>query len=220
VIDWGYIVDALPALFRGLGTTIMVSLLAIVFSLLLGLAGSVLRLSGIPLAGRIVAGYVEFVRSTPFLVQVFFIFYGLPDLGLTLSIFWSGVTALTIWASVFHIESFRAGFTSVGTNMSDASASLGLKGWQHGLFVVVPIALRSALPSTLNTVVGTIKNSAYLQAIGLAELTYVAIGRVASDFRTVEMFASICVIYLVIVLGVSALGHVLEKRLDEPYRQR
>ena len=68
--------------------------------------------------------------------------------------------------------------------------------------------------------VGTIKNSAYLQAIGLAELTYVAIGRVASDFRTVEMFAAICVIYLVIVLGVSALGHALEKRLDEPYRQR
>jgi len=220
VIDWAYIVDALPALFRGLGTTIMVSVLAIVFSLLLGLAGCMLRLSNIPLAGRIVAAYVEFVRGTPFLVQVFFIFYGLPDLGLTLSIFWSGVLALTIWASVFHIESFRAGFTSVGRNISDACASLGLKSWHHGLFVIVPIALRSALPSTLNTVVGTIKNSAYLQAIGLAELTYVAIGRVASDFRTVEMFAAICVIYLVIVLGVSALGHALEKRLDEPYRQR
>jgi len=220
VFDWAYVIDALPALFRGLGTTIMVSVLAIIFSLLLGLVGCMLRLSGIPLAGRIVAGYVEFVRSTPFLVQVFFIFYGLPDLGLTLSIFWSGVMALTIWASVFHIESFRAGFTSVGRNMFDASASLGLKGWQHGLFVVIPIALRSALPSTLNTVVGTVKNSAYLQAIGLAELTYVAIGRVAADFRTVEMFAAICVIYLVIVLGVSALGHALEKRLDEPYRQR
>lgn len=220
MIDWGYIIDALPALMRGLGTTIMVSVLAIVFSLSLGLAGCVLRLSAIPFAGRIVAGYVEFVRSTPFLVQVFFIFYGFPDLGVTLSIFWSGVLALTIWASVFHIESFRAGFTSVGRNMFDASASLGLRGWQHGLFIVLPIALRSALPSTLNTVVGTIKNSAYLQAIGLAELTYVAIGRVASDFRTVEMFAAICVIYLVIVLGVSALGHVLEQRLDQPYRQR
>lgn len=219
-MDWGYIIDALPALLRGLGTTIMVSVLAVTFSLLLGLAGCMLRLSSIPFAGRIVAGYVEFVRSTPFLVQVFFIFYGLPDLGLKLSIFWSGVMALTMWASVFHIESFRAGFTAVGRNMSDASASLGLKGWQHVLFVVAPIALRSALPSTLNTVVGTIKNSAYLQAIGLAELTYVAIGRVASDFRTVEMFATICVIYLVIVLGVSALGHALEKRLDEPYRQR
>lgn len=220
MIDWSYIAEALPDLFRGLGVTLMVSVLAIVFSLLLGLVGCILRVSTIPLAGKLVAGYVDFIRGTPFLVQVFFIFYGLPDLGLRLSVFWSGVVALTVWASVFHIESFRAGFSSVGRNITDASASLGLKSWHHGVFIVVPIALRSALPSTLNTVVGTIKNSAYLQAIGLAELTFVAIDRVASDFRTTEMFAAICMIYLIIVLSVSALGHRLEKRLNQPYGQR
>lgn len=219
-MDWSYILEALPDLMRGLGVTLMVSGLAIFFSLLIGLAGCALRVSGIPILSRIVGAYVEFFRSTPFLVQVFFVFYGLPSLGLMLSVFWSGVVALTVWASVFHIESFRAGFTSVGRNSHDASASLGLKGWHHALFIVFPIALRSALPSTLNTVVGTIKNSAYLQAIGLAELTFVAVNRIAYDFRTVEMFAAICVIYLIVVLSVSALGHSLEKRLEQPYRQR
>ncbi|MGP3696102.1 amino acid ABC transporter permease [Rhodobacter sp. NSM] len=220
VIDWGYILAALPDLMRGLGMTLMVSLLAILFSLLLGLAGCALRVSGIRPLSYAMRGYVEFIRGTPYLVQIFFVFYGLPSLGLTLSIFWSGVLALTLWASAFHIESFRAGLASVGREMHDASASLGLRRLPHALLVVAPIALRAALPSTLNTVVGTIKNSAYLQAIGLVELTFVAVDRIAQDFRSTEMFLSICVIYLVVILGVSALGHRLERRLNRPYGSR
>ncbi|HEY0275253.1 MAG TPA: amino acid ABC transporter permease [Paenirhodobacter sp.] len=219
-IDWGYILDALPDLMRGLGMTLLVSFLAIVFSLCLGLIGCAIRASRFRLPGYLVAGYVEFIRGTPYLVQIFFIFYGLPSLGLKLSIFWSGVLALTIWASAFHIESFRAGLSSVSRDIHHASASLGLRNWHHALLVVAPIALRSALPSTLNTVVGTIKNSAYLQAIGLVELTFVAVDRIAQDFRSIEMFLSICVIYLVVILGVSALGHRLEKRLNHPYLGR
>lgn len=220
VIDWGYILGALPDLMRGLGTTLTVSGLAILFSLLLGLLGCILRVSRIRPVAWAVAGYVEFIRGTPYLVQIFFVFYGLPSLGLGLSIFWSGVLALTVWASVFHIESFRAGLSAVSRDTHHASASLGLRGWQHGALVVVPIALRAALPSTLNTIVGTIKNSAYLQAIGLVELTFVAVDRIAQDFRSIEMFLSICVIYLAVILAVSALGHRLEKRLNRPYAAR
>jgi polar amino acid transport system permease protein len=163
---------------------------------------------------------VEFIRGTPYLVQVFFVFYGLPSLGLKLSIFWSGVVALTIWASVFHIESFRAGLSSVSKDMRDASASLGLGQIHHVLMVVFPIAARVALPSMLNTIVATIKNSAYLQAIGLVELTFVAVDRIAYEFRSTEMFLAICVIYLVVVIAVSNLGQQLEKRLNRPYAER
>lgn len=219
-IDWGYILNALPDLIRGLSTTLVVSLLAILFSLSLGVLGCTLRVSRFKPAAYAVKAYVEFIRGTPYLVQIFFIFYGLPSLGLKLSIFWSGVLALTVWASAFHIESFRAGLSSVSSEIHNASASLGLRSWHHVLLVVLPIALRSALPSTLNTVVGTIKNSAYLQAIGLVELTFVAVDRIAQDFRSTEMFLSISVIYLVVILGVSALGHRLEKRLNQPYEAR
>ena len=153
-------------------------------------------------------------------MQIFFIFYGLPSIGMRLSIFWSGALALTIWASAFHIESFRAGLSAVGNGMRDASGSLGLRPWQHAWLVVRPIALRAALPSTMNTIVATVKNSAYLQAIGLVELTFVAVDRIAYEFRTVEMFASICVIYLFCVFVLSGLGHRLERRLDRPYSAR
>lgn len=220
LIDWGYIWDAIPDLMRGLGVTLAVSLLAVLFSLAIGAIGCALRVSPLKPLKYIVAGYVEFIRGTPYLVQVFFVFYGLPSLGMKLSIFWSGVVALTIWASAFHIESFRAGLTSVSKDIRNASASLGLRPWHHGLLIVFPIAARSALPSTLNTIVSTIKNSAYLQAIGLVELTFVAVDRIAYDFRAAEMFLSICLIYLAVVLGVSALGHRLERRLDRPYAQR
>ena len=219
-LDWTYIYKALPDLISGLGMTLLVSAIAIVLSLLIGALGCAVRMSRLRPLSALVTGYVEFIRGTPYLVQVFFVFYGLPSLGLPLSVFWSGVVALTVWASVFHIESFRAGLAAVGRGMRDASASLGLKPWHHALFVVSPIALRAALPSLLNTVVATVKNSAYLQAIGLVELTFVAVDRIAYEFRTVEMFATICVIYLAVVLCISALGHRLEARLERPYAGR
>jgi His/Glu/Gln/Arg/opine family amino acid ABC transporter permease subunit len=220
LLDWTYIWRALPDLMSGLAMTLLVSGIAIVLSLAIGVVGCALRVAGSRPLSLLVRGYVEFIRGTPYLVQVFFVFYGLPSLGLRLSVFWSGVVALTLWASVFHIESFRAGLAAVGRGMGDASASLGLHRWQHAAFVVLPIALRAALPSVVNTVVATIKNSAYLQAIGLVELTFVAVDRIAYEFRTLEMFTAICVIYLVVVMSVSALGHRLEKRLDKPYAAR
>ncbi len=219
-IDWAYIYAAIPDLLKGLGVTLVVSLLAIVFSLLLGLIGCAMRVSRYRPLRYIIIGYVEFIRGTPYLVQIFFIFYGLPSLGLQMSIFWSGVTALTVWASAFHIESFRAGYSAVSKDTHNASASLGFRDWHHVVLVVVPIALRSALPSTLNTVVGTIKNSAFLQAIGLVELTFVAVDRIAQDYRSIEMFLSICAIYLVVVLIASGVGALLERRLSRPYAGR
>lgn len=215
--DWIYIYETLPSLIDGLGMTLLVSGVAIVLSLLIGLVGAYFRASGIRALSAIVVAYVEFIRGTPFLVQIFFIFYGLPNIGIVLSTFWSGVAALTLWASAFHIESFRAGLATVSPGVQDASASLGLRTWHRAVLVILPIALRAALPSILNTVVATLKNSAYLQTIGLVELTFVAVERNAYEFRTIEMFATICVIYLACVLLISALGHRLERRLDRPY---
>jgi His/Glu/Gln/Arg/opine family amino acid ABC transporter permease subunit len=219
-MDFTYILNALPDLMSGLKMTLLVSGLAILFSCIIGAVGAALRTSGFKPAEYAVRGYVEFIRGTPYLVQIFFIFYGLPSLGLRFSVFWCGVIALTAWASAFQIENFRAGLAAVGHGVHDASASLGLKKWQHALFVVFPLAARAALPSAMNTIVATVKNSAYLQAIGLVELTFVAVDRIAYDFRAIEMFASICVIYLLCVFTVSGIGHILERRLSRPFAGR
>lgn len=216
-MDFTYILGALPDLMSGLKVTLAVSALAILFSCILGAVGAMLRTSGFKPAAYLVTAYVEFIRGTPYLVQIFFIFYGLPSLGLRFSVFWSGVIALTVWASAFQTENFRAGLAAVGPGMRDASASLGLRRWHHALFIMLPLASRAALPSAMNTLVATVKNSAYLQAIGLVELTFVAVDRIAYDFRAIEMFASICVIYLLCVFTLSGLGYLLERRLDRPF---
>lgn len=216
--DFAYLTVQWPALMRGLWLTIQVSALSIVLSILVGVLGAAARVLQVPVLDKLVVGYVEFIRNTPLLAQLFFIFYGLPGLGLKLSLFWSGVLCLTVWAGAYQIENVRGGLETVGKGLREAAFSLGLSPWRFFRLVAAPMAIRVGLPSMLNTSISLLKNSSYLQAIGLAELTYVAIDRISMDFRTIEMFAAICVIYLVLVLALSFLASRLEYRLNAPFR--
>ena len=101
--------------------------------------------------------------------------------------------------------------------LREAAFSLGLTRLHYLALVAMPIGLRVSIPSVLNTAVSTLKNSAYLQAIGLAELTFVAMDRLATDFRTLEMFASIGLIYLVLVIGLSVSVRAIERVLQRPF---
>lgn len=215
--DWSYLYDTLPALWRGLQMTIWVSLLAIALSLVIGALGAAMRLSGNPLLVWPARAYVAFIRNTPLLVQLFFVFYGLPAIGLRLSAFWSGVICLAVWGGSYHLESFRAGYLGVSRGIKEAADALALRSWQYALLVALPIALRTAVPSMANTSIAMLKNSSYLQAIGLAEMTFVAIDRIALEFRTIELFAAICVFYLVLVLALSAGAARLEAVLQRPF---
>jgi polar amino acid transport system permease protein len=216
--DVAYLTAQGPALLRGLWLTIQVSALSIVLSLLVGVAGAAVRMLKVPVLDKLVVAYVEFIRNTPLLAQLFFIFYGLPGLGLRLSLFWSGVLCLTVWAGAYQIENIRGGLETVGKGLREAAFSLGLSPWRYFRLIAAPMAIRVGLPSMLNTSISLLKNSSYLQAIGLAELTYVAIDRISMDFRTIEMFAAICVIYLVLVLILSFLASRIEYRLNAPFR--
>lgn len=216
--DLGYIAASLPDLAAGLGVTVMVSGLSMAFAMIIGITGAALRLFRVPVVDQAIRFYVDFIRNTPLLVQIFFIFYGLPPLGLQLSPFWSGVLALTLWGGAYNVENFRGGFLAVAKGLREAAFALGLGRGLYLRLVALPLGLRVAIPSVLNTSVSVLKNSAYLQAIGLAELTFVAMVRLASDFRTLEMFASIGVIYLALVLLLSWLVRRFERHLHRPFR--
>jgi polar amino acid transport system permease protein len=216
--DLAYLIAQIPALIRGLWLTIQVSVLAIVLSVIVGLLGAAIRVLNVPVLNKIVVAYVEFIRNTPLLAQLFFIFYGLPSIGLRLSLFWSGVLCLTLWAGAYQIENIRGGLETVAKGLREAAFSLGLTPWLFFRLIAAPMAIRVGLPSMLNTSISLLKNSSYLQAIGLTELTFVAIDRISMDFRTIEMFAAICVIYLALVLLLSAAANRLEDRLNKPFR--
>ncbi len=216
--DVGYIVDNAPALIEGLGMTIIVSAISIVLAAVVGVVGAAARVFRVPVLSQIFAFYVEFIRNTPLLAQIFFIFYGLPTVGLRLSLFWSGVLALTVWGGAYNVENVRGGFLAIARGLREAALSLGLRPLAYLRLIAIPLGLRVSLPAMLNTSVSVLKNSAYLQAIGLAELTFVAMERVAMEFRTLEMFAAIGVLYLALVLLLSWLARRVEYRLQRPFR--
>lgn len=216
--DPAYLQAQLPALGRGLVLTIQVSAIAIALSLIVGLLGAAARTLRLPVLSQVVVGYVEFVRNTPLLAQIFFIFYGLPTVGIRLSLFWSGVLSLTLWAGAYQIENIRGGLESVVKGLREAAFSLGLTPWRFFRLVAAPLAVRVSLPAMLNTAISLLKNSSYLQAIGLAELTFVAVDRISMDFRTLEMFVAICVTYLALVLVLSFLTSLLARHLGKPFR--
>ena len=132
----------------------------------------------------------------------------------------SGVLTLSLWGGSYHAESIRAGYLGVSKHTREAAAALALRPWHYALLIAFPIALRTALPSILNTSIAMLKNSSYLQAIGLAEMTFVAIDRVSLEFRTIELFSAICALYLVLVLSLSAAAARFEQRLERPFLAR
>ncbi|WP_296185106.1 amino acid ABC transporter permease [Pseudomonas sp. UBA1879] len=216
--DLNYLVAQWPALLDGVLMTLRVSLLAIACSLAIGIVGGAIRSFRIPLLSHVVVLYVELIRNTPILVQLFFIFYGLPAIGLELSLFWSGVVCLSLWAGAYQVENMRGGLATVEHKMREASMALSLKPHQYFYLVALPIAFRTSLPAVLNTAISLLKNSSYLQAIGLAELTFVAVDRIATDFRAIEMFSAICVMYLILVAILSLLTGRLSAHLQRPFR--
>jgi His/Glu/Gln/Arg/opine family amino acid ABC transporter permease subunit len=216
--DLNYLMMQWPALLDGVLMTLRVSLLAISCSLLIGILGGAVRSFRIPILSQAVVLYVELIRNTPILVQLFFIFYGLPAIGLELSLFWSGVVCLSLWAGAYQVENIRGGLATVEQKMREASMALSLKPHQYFYLVALPIAFRTSLPAVLNTAISLLKNSSYLQAIGLAELTFVAVDRIATDFRAIEMFSAICVMYLILVAVLSLLTGRLSAHLQRPFR--
>lgn len=217
--DLDYLVAQLPALRAGILLTAQVSAIAILLSIVVGLLGASARVLRLPLLSPLIAFYVEFIRNTPLLVQLFFIFFGLPSFGLTLSLFWSGVLALTLWAGAFQVENVRGGLAAVSPGLREAARALGLTRWQYLRLVGLPLAVRSGLPAMLNTGVSLVKNSAYVSAIGLQDLAGVAFDRIASDFRAFEMLAVLLAGYLALVLSLSAAVRLLEHRLQAPFRR-
>jgi His/Glu/Gln/Arg/opine family amino acid ABC transporter permease subunit len=216
--DIGYLVQQLPALRAGILLTIQVSAIAMVLSIAIGLVGASMRVMRVPVLSQFFVAYVEFIRNTPLLVQLFFVFFGLPALGLTLSLFWSGVLALTLWAGAFQTENVRGGLSAVASGLREAARALGLTRGQYLRLVGLPLAVRTGLPAMLNTCVSLVKNSAYVSAIGLRDLAGVAFDRIASDFRAFEMLAVLLVGYLALVLSLSAAVRLIEHRLQAPFR--
>jgi len=214
--EWSFFCDLHGPFWDGFKYTIKAGLLGIVLAYVIGLVLGAVRAHRIPVFNQLAVTYVEIIRNTPILVQIFFLFYGLPVLGIHLEAFTVAWLSITIWGGAFMTENFRAGFEAVPARLREAGFALGFTPFKAFLNVTLPIGGRIALPSTINTAISVLKNTSLLLVIGYGELTTVANNIQALTFRTFEMFAVLAVVYLVLVWTLSALIRLLESRLALP----
>jgi polar amino acid transport system permease protein len=211
--DVGFIEAQLPALAEGALITFVVSALAILLSLVGGLTGGAFRAYRIPVLSRLIEVYVELIRNTPFAVQLFFLYFGLPNLGITMSGIVCGTLALTLFGTAYAIENFRAAFEAVPRDPLNAASALGMNGLDVFLLIRLPIAVRTAVRPVANTAILILKDSSVLYLISVHELTYSAVNIIAVTFRALEMFTVLGVVYLGAVIAMAAAASFYERRL-------
>ena len=214
--EWSYVTDNAGELAHGLGQTLELSAIAIAGSFLVGAVLGAARAHRVPVVSQLAAAYVEVIRNTPILVQIFFLYFGLPEIGVTLEPFTVAWLAVMIWGGAFNTENFRAGFEAVPKRYREAGLALGFGPLATFLNVTLPIGGRIALPSSINTYISVLKNTALLYGIGYAELTTTALNIQALTLQTFETFTVLGVVYLTIVWTLSGLIRLLESRLALP----
>src|ERR671931_1306404 len=182
--QWSFIWEHRGEFQHGLRLTLEVSAIGIAGAFMIGVVLGAARAYRIPVVSQLAAAYVELIRNTPLLVQVFFMFFGLPQFDIRLEPFTAAWLAVMIWGGAFNIENFRAGFQAVPARYREAGLALGLSRFKTFLNVTLPIGGRIALPSSINTYVSVLKNSALIgPAISLPELTYQAYSLESVSFR-------------------------------------
>jgi polar amino acid transport system permease protein len=212
----GFILEKLPELAVGLKFTLIVSAMGIAGALAIGILAAACRLERLPLLDGLVKAYVELFRNTPLLVQIFFLYFALPEVGLKFEAFTVAWLALVLWGGAYQAENFRAGFEAVARGYREAARALGMGRALTLSAVVLPIGLRIALPSLTNICISILKNSSYMVAISFQELTDTAVNIVSLSFRVFEMFLVIGIMYLGIAWLLGAGMGVLERRLALP----
>ncbi|MET8632683.1 amino acid ABC transporter permease [Streptomyces sp. NPDC004096] len=214
--DPGFIVDHLGDLGTGLLRTLAISAIGMAGSLVVGaLLGAVSSLR-IPVARQLITVYVEMFRNTPLLVQIFFLYFALPETGLQLGGFTVGWLSLLLWGGAYNVENFRAGFEAVEGGYVEACRALGFPRPAAFRHVTLPIGARIALPSVTNILISVFKNSSFMVAISYPELTETAVNLVAVTFRVFEMFLAIGIVYLGLVWLMSLAARAVEGRFAIP----
>lgn len=194
----------------GLLVTIEISILSLLLSIVVGTVLGVARVVPNRFVRGLTAAYVEFFRNIPPLVHLFFFYFGLPRLGIVFSSFWCGVLGLTLYHAGFVAEILRAGIEVVGRNQMEAGRAVGLTYMGTMRHVVLPQALWIVLPPLGNLFVSLFKTSALVATIGAADLMYEAEILHERTFRTVEVFAFVGLVYLVLSMSMGAALHWLD----------
>jgi polar amino acid transport system permease protein len=203
--DFGTVLAQWPMLMRGLGLTVTLTVTSAALGALLGTACAWARLHGSRALKRVVGAYVEAVRNTPFIIQLFFIFFGLPSLGLRLSVEVACVLAMVLNLGAYACEIVRAGLQTTPKGQLEAAMSLALTPWQTFSRVVLPPALARVWPALVSQIIIVMLGSAVCGQISAEELSQAANLISSRTFRSFESYIIVTVIYLLLAIALRQL---------------
>ncbi|SFB09984.1 amino acid ABC transporter membrane protein 1, PAAT family [Acetitomaculum ruminis DSM 5522] len=212
-MDWNFISQYTPMYIEAAKLTLWIGVLGILSAIVIGLLCSIVQYYKIPILSQIVSVYIELSRNTPLLVQLFFLYFGFPKIGIVLSAEVCGVVGLAFLGGSYMAEGFRSGLESVETIQFESAESLGMNQLQVMRYVVIPQALAVSVPALVANVIFLLKETSVFSAIALADLMYVAKDLIGLYYMTTESLFMLVLAYLIILLPISLLAVYLERRL-------
>lgn len=204
--------EFLPILAQGAVVTIQITILSLALSTLIGFVLALARLSPYALLSYPATGFITVIRGIPIIVQLFYIYFVFPDIGINLTAFQAGVLGLGIAYSAYQAENIRAGIEAIDHGQIEAAQSIGMRYWLTLRRVILPQAVRIVLPPYGNTMIMMLKDSSLASTITVAELTRQGQLISSSTFKNMTVFTLVALLYLTMSLPLTYLAHRLEKK--------
>ena len=212
-MDWNVMVQYLPQYEKAAWLTLRLGVAGIFWAILVGLVCAVLQYEKVPVLRRIVGAYIQLSRNTPLLVQLFFIYFALPKLGLRVSPEACGTWGLGLLGGAYMTETFRSGLESIPPIQAESAQSLGMTRAQAFRHVILPQALATSVPGLVANVVFLLKETSVFSTVSLMDLMFTAKDLIGMYAKTLECLTLLVGFYLLMLLPVSLAGDWLERRL-------
>ena len=207
------IFEYLPLFLTGLKSTFLISIVSIMLALIAGIIACACRISGIKSIKYPAIAYIEIIRSTPLLVQIYFLYFGLPTLGIRIPEIQTGIIALMLNSGAYIAEIIRAGINSVDEGQIEAGISSGLNYFQRMRFIILPQAIGVTVPPLLGQAIVLVKDSALLSLISVMELTRCGQTMTSERFMPSEAFLTVAFFYMCIYFCLKALADWSQRKL-------
>lgn len=212
-MDIEFIKEYLPLYVEAAKLTLTVSVVGIILSVIFGFFCSLIRYYKVPVLHRIVGIYIELSRNTPLLIQLFFLYFGLPKIGIVISSEACAIIGLVFLGGSYMAEAFRSGLEAISEIQTESGLSIGLTKFQVFWYIILPQAVTISMPAFSANVIFLIKETSVFSAVALADLMYVAKDLIGLYYQTDEALLMLVVAYLIILLPISIIFTLIERKL-------
>ena len=212
-MDWNAIQQYLPLYQKAAVLTLRLGVAGILCAIVIGLVCAVIQYDKIPVLRQIVGVDIQLSRNTPLLVQLFFIYYGLPKVGIRTNAEICGIAGLAFLGGSYMAEAFRSGLEAIEPIQTESAYSLGMSKAQTMRYIILPQAMSTSMPAFMANVIFLLKETSVFSAISLMDLMFTAKDLIGMYSKTTECLFLLVVFYLIILLPVSIVGSLIERRL-------